>query len=106
MKIIILILFLTPILSEHNNPNGKPFTLNLSINYNGDFFKLNSNMPINEYVTINGGVYVEDEHGHSWRTVDIWNQDGDLINEHFNNEFSVFYLGAELHMPLYKIWKK
>ena len=38
MKKIILILFLTFIVAEYNNPNGKPFTLNVSVNYDGNFF--------------------------------------------------------------------
>ena len=69
MKKIILILFLTFIVAEYNNPNGKPFTLNVSVNYDGNFFELDSNIPINNYITINGGIYVEDEHRHSRNAV-------------------------------------
>lgn len=65
MKKIILILFLASTFAEHNNPNGKAFTLNVKFCFEYDKAEnsepkvLEANMPINEYLTIHGGAYVD-----------------------------------------------
>ena len=81
MKKIILILFLTFIFAEYNNPNGKPFTLNVSVNYDGNYFTLDSNIPINKYMTINGGIYTESSHSHSYGY--HYSDDVQQVNEDF-----------------------
>ena len=100
MKKIIIILFLTSIFAEHNNPNGKPFTLNIKFDVQRSSFpwqhydfRTNANMPISPYFTIYGGFY-EDRYEKTYDQVSTSTEDVD-----------VYYGGLELHLPLYEIWK-
>ena len=114
MKKIILILFLTFIFSEYNNPNGKPFTLNIKVNwefhkneYNNEwsdtgnsilYGRLDANMPITSLLTINGGVFID---RFERFTPEIF----DIPFSRVSSLYPVFTVGAELHLPLYKIWE-
>ena len=107
MKKIILILFLTSIFAEYNNPNGKPFTLNISANigntdgYNGGEIKIN--MPITSWITINGGWY-NDRYKNIFTRIET-EEPLRLENIYSNGFYDVFCFGVELHLPLYKIWE-
>ena len=107
MKKIILILFLTSIFSEHSNPNGKPFTLNVKIyqgriegpkngiiNENGSG-GLSLKLPISSKVTILGGFYQD---GYVNYSDNFYQSEGTYTN-------NVYYGGIELHLPLYKLWE-
>jgi len=114
MKKIILILFLTSIFAEYNNPNGKPFTLNVKIYQgriegpkNDNSYQveagsggLSLKLPISSKVTILGGFYQD---GYvkftpaNWSD-NIYQSEGTYVN-------NVYYGGIELHLPLYKIWE-
>ena len=66
MKKKMLIIFLTFIFSEYNNPNGKPLTLNIGTKVEfSDEVSINiyANMPITSRLTVNGG-YFQDRYQH------------------------------------------
>ena len=104
MKKIILILFLTFIFAEYNNPNGKPFTLNVKI-YQGRIEGpkdetgsggLSLKLPISSKVTILGGFYQDGYINYS---------DQGIYENGFTYTNNVYYGGIEMHLPLYKLWE-
>ena len=100
MKKIILIVFLTCIFAEYNNPNGKPLTLNISASIFIDnslghsIGKVDGNLPINNWLTINGGWFL-DKYQQSYIRFD----DGVYLSEQMKNH-DRFSGGIEIHIPL------
>ena len=111
MKRLILILILlvsTAICKEHYNPNGRPYTLNISI-VNAQTYDLSIwddvtvkgvlnfdiNMPLNNMLTLKIGFYEDAYYSHDGagvpleETIARWG-----------------YAGLDLHLPLYKLWEK
>ena len=92
MKKMILIIFLTSIFAEYNNPNGKPLTLNVGTKIDLDVgINIYANMPITSWLTINGGYYQDKYESYSY---------GLYYDYTYDDYYDVFYFGAELHIPL------
>ena len=104
MKKIILIIFLTSIFAEYNNPNGKPLTLNVGTKLEfSDEVAINiyANMPITSWLTINGGYY-QDRYEYYWASMYqySWEDEATFSDGRYDTSYDVFYVGAELHIPL------
>ena len=106
MKKIILILFLTFVFTEYNNPNGKAGLLTVSFNvqiehqpyYTGspgiDDIVTTIILPINSYLTVKGSLGPDKlEHYHS----------GNIEIE--SEWFLQYSYGLEIHAPIYKIFQ-
>ena len=91
--------------TQNSNPNGHPFTLNISSVFvdadNASFhFRTEINLPINSWLTIKGGKF-EDRDTHRG-----YDKEGDILTPVKVNNHKIFYTGVEIHLPVYKIWNK
>ena len=110
MKKLILLLAISTVLfggifkeiNDVKNPNGKPFTLNISAQYEFDVnARVNANMPITSWFTIKGGFFLDRYKGTTY-----WSSSDYTYSRSYNGTYDVFYLGGELHLPIYKLWEK
>ena len=96
----VLILMITLGFSkQHYNPNGHPWTINISsqIDLVEGYGEISVVLPIATWMTIKGG-YFTDYYEHS-ASIGDWYFTSDRA-------FDVLKVGAELHIPLYKLWEK
>tara|TARA_Y100001968_G_scaffold254680_1_gene240641 strand:- start:305 stop:652 length:348 start_codon:yes stop_codon:yes gene_type:complete len=115
MKKIILILFLTFVYTEYNNPNGKPGLLTVSfnvltehkpnytrshpLNHSTNDIVTTIILPINSYLTVKGSLGPDRwEHYHNYNP-----NSGNLELE--GEYFLRYSYGLEIHAPIYKIFQ-
>ena len=107
-------------LKKHINPNGHPFTLNIStqiedsgayIGYDG--LSIDANIPIASWFTIKGGFFYDRYLGEKFKinksssyNTDITSGDSITLEHLETKSFSVFHFGFETHLPIYKLWEK
>ena len=63
-----------------------------------------ANMPITSWLTINGGYYQDRYESYS-TSISQWSDNIYFYEYWYDTFYDVFYVGAELHLPLYEIWK-
>tara|TARA_Y100000590_G_scaffold431457_1_gene546285 strand:- start:1649 stop:1972 length:324 start_codon:yes stop_codon:yes gene_type:complete len=104
-QLILILVFMASILMaiEHTNPNGKPGTLNIYFGIENDSHepRIDIDLPVYPWLTVNGG-YLSDryEHGYGY-----FNDVGTYQFDTLSTRIKVFYVGAEFHLPLYKLWE-
>ena len=107
MKKILLLLLTSSLFSGVfdglENPNGKPFTLNLSaqMDMSWGYGNVSFNLPINSWITIKG-IYFKDYY-ETTRVFQLSN--GNVYGTDYRGEYDVYDLGLEVHLPLYKLWE-
>ena len=117
MKQLTLISILLTILigsDEHFNPNGNPFSLNISAKIENskafsesDGMVLEMKMPINNWITLIGG-FNRDRYKNIAKGLEDWdNNEFENSDEKLNysEAFEVIHYGIEAHIPIYKLWK-
>jgi hypothetical protein len=125
-KLILLLLITFSFSAGHQNPNGRPFSLNVKLDYfnhekkqvydydgpnddnwfstrDREQFIVTFTLPVSEYLTLstrlNNGI------NGSFYAAGVGEPAG-------NNLFDMYslqeksYFSAELHLPLYKLWEK
>ena len=110
-KLILLITISSVLFGEINdveNPNGQPFTLNLSLRYElpkDDRVServLSAKMPISSWFTIKGGYYTD---RYSITGVK-YSSSNSITHSEIPKIHDIWYIGYELHLPIYKLWEK
>ncbi len=102
--------FINPFGDDHQNPNGKPFSLTLSTQLNvtdGFGWDAGFSLPITSWMTVKG-VYYWDyyESNDVFHTNPSDGTHGDVGHNTYRSEYKIFDFGAEFHIPLYKLWEK
>ena len=111
MKKLIILLAISTVLfggiNDVKNPNGQPFTLNISYRYElpvnnlkGERI-LSAKMPLVSWLTINGGYYKD-----RYYSTRLMHSSQYLIQSELPLTHNVWYIGGELHLPIYKLWEK
>jgi len=116
-KLIITMILLTILIGEnkHFNPNGHPFTLNISaqIEDSKAFSNIDGitviefKIPITTWITIKGGIHNDRyknlaEGFQDWENNEFKNFDEKL---NYSQAYEVIHYGIEAHIPLYKLWQ-